>query len=332
MRTKHSVKGDMGHWTAACLGALLVASVSAQAQSWPSKPVRIFLPQPPGSGVDVILRRAFEDIQPRLGQPLVVENRPGGNSVVASEACAKAVPDGHTVCVLNTDPVVSNPLLFSKLPYDPDRDLRPITNLYYILSGVFVKSVVPANSMQELQALAKAKPGALNAGTFGVRSTLDMSRLYLSDRWGSEIVGIPYPGGPQVFNALAAGDIDIAALGAYGGLSLIKAGKVKLLAVSGSKRLALFPNVPTLAELGMGDLPSGQSWWGLFGPVAMPDAVAQRLNAEFVRVFRDVKFNAFLADLITEPNVGTPEEFAALIRTDRERVARFMKQHNWTKE
>lgn len=303
-----------------------------QAQSWPSKPIRVYLPQPPGSGVDIVLRKAFEEIQPRLGQALVIENRPGGNSVVATEACAKAAPDGHTICVLNTDPVVSNPLLYAKLPYDADRELRPITNLYYILTGVFVKSAVPVNSMQELQAYAKAKPGVLNTGTFGPRSSLDMSRLFLGDQWNTTITGIPYPGGPQIFNALAAGDIDMAALGAYGGLSLIKAGKVKLLAVSGSNRLALFPNVPTLKELGLGDFPSGQSWWGLMGPAGLPDAVVQRLNAEFVRTFRDPKFAAFLADLITEPNVGTPEQFAALIRADRERVAKLIKQYKWSME
>lgn len=303
-----------------------------QAQAWPSKPIRVYLPQPPGSGVDIVLRKAFEEIQPRLGQALVIENRPGGNSVVATEACAKAAPDGHTICVLNTDPVVSNPLLYAKLPYDADRELRPITNLYYILTGVFVKSAVPVNSMQELQAYAKAKPGVLNTGTFGPRSSLDMSRLFLGDQWNTSITGIPYPGGPQIFNALAAGDIDMAALGAYGGLSLIKAGKVKLLAVSGSNRLALFPNVPTLKELGLGDFPSGQSWWGLMGPAGLPDAVVQRLNAEFVRTFRDPKFSAFLADLITEPNVGTPEQFAALIRADRERVAKLIKQYKWSME
>ena len=314
------------------LCTLLLACTGVSAQAWPSKPIRVYLPQPPGSGVDIILRKAWEEIQPRLGQTLVIENRPGGNSVVASEACAKAVPDGHTLCVLNTDPLVSNPLLYAKLPYDADREFRPITNLYYILTGVFVKSAVPAGSMKELEAYAKAKPGVLNTGTFGPRSSLDMSRLYLGDQWNTSITGIPYPGGPQIFNALAAGDIDMAALGAYGGLSLIKSGKVKLLAVSGSKRLPMFPEVPTLNELGLGEFPSGHSWWGMLGPAGMPEAVTQRVNAEILRTFREPKFAAFLADLITEPNVGTPEQFTALIRSDRERVAKLIKQYKWSME
>ena len=124
----------------------------------------------------------------------------------------------------------------------------------------------------------------------------------------------------------------MAALGAYGGLSLIKSGKVKLLAVSGTRRLPMFPDVPTLLELGLGDFPSGQSWWGLLGPAGMADAVTQRINAEFLRTFREPKFAAFLADLITEPNVGTPEQFTALIRSDRERVAKLIKQYKWSME
>jgi tripartite-type tricarboxylate transporter receptor subunit TctC len=146
------------------------------------------------------------------------------------------------------------------------------------------------------------------------------------------MTGVPYPGGPQIFQALAGGQIDVGLLGAYGGLALLKSGKARLVAVSGSKRLAVFPDVPTLAELGMPDLPSGQSWWGLLGPAAMPSAVVSRLNNEFVRTFREPKFVAFLTELVTEPNVGTPEEFAASIRADRDRIGRFVAQYGLQKE
>jgi tripartite-type tricarboxylate transporter receptor subunit TctC len=308
--------------------ALIVGVSNALAQSYPSKPIRIYLPQPAGSAVDVVIRKALEDLQPRMGQPMVIENRMGGNSVVATDACAKAVPDGHTLCVLNSDPIVSNPHLIKNLPYDAQKDFRPITSLYYILSGFFVKASTPAKSVAELQALAQAKPDALNMGTFGPRSTLDQTRLYLNARWNTSIAGIPYPGGPQVLNALAAGDIDTAVLGAYGGLALIKSGKVRLVAVSGAKRLSVFPDVPTFAELGMEDVPSGGSWWGLLGPAALPGPVVQRINGEFLHTFRDAKFVAFLNDLITEPNVGTPEQFAAQIRAGYERVGRFARQFN----
>lgn len=308
--------------------ALMMATSACFAQTYPSKPVRIYLPQPAGSPVDVVLRKAFEDITPRFGQPLVIENRPGGNSVVAAEACARAAPDGHTLCVLNSDPVISNPHLLKNLPYDPQKDFKPITMLYYILSGFFVKAPLPVSNVKELEAYAKAHPDQMNMGTFGPRSTLDLTRLYLNARWGTRMQGIPYPGGPQVLNAVAAGDVDTAVLGAYGGLSLMKGGKVKMLAVSGSRRLTQFPDVPTFAEFGMEDVPSGQSWWGLLGPAALPAPIVARVNGEFVRTFRDPKFVAFLTDNLTEPNVGTPDEFAAQIKVGYERAGRFAKQFN----
>lgn len=312
----------------ALLSILAVVVPSALAQSYPSKPVRIFLPQPAGSPVDVVLRKAFDDMAPRFGQPLVIENRPGGNSVVASEACARATPDGHTLCVLNSDPVISNPHLLKNLPYDAQKDFKPITMLYYILSGFFVKAALPVTNVKELETYAKAHPEELNMGTFGPRSTLDLTRLYLNERWKTRMQGIPYPGGPQVLQAVASGAVDTAVLGAYGGLALMKGGKVKMVAVSGSKRLPTFPDVPTFAELGMEDVPSGASWWGLLGPAALPAPVVQRVNTEFVRTFRDPKFVAFLNDNLTEPNVGTPEEFTAQIKSGYDRAGRFAKQFN----
>ena len=316
--------------TVALLAAL--CSSAALAQSYPSKPVRVYLPQPPGAGVDIILRKAHEDIQQRLGQPLIVENRAGGNSVVATEACAKAAPDGYTICVLNSDPLVAAQYLFAKLPFNAEKDFRPITNLYYILNGLFVKAAVPVANIKEFEAYARANPGKLNQAILGPRSSQDMSRLWLSERWNTKFEGIPYPGGPQVFNALAAGDADWTLQGAYGGLALLKSNKVKLLAVTGSKRLAAFPEVPTFIELGMPDLPSGKSWWGLLAPAALATPIVTRLNTEYVRTFREPKFVEFLAELVTEPNVGSPEEFAALMRSDRERNQRLVKQFNWQAE
>ncbi|MCC6472884.1 MAG: tripartite tricarboxylate transporter substrate binding protein [Burkholderiales bacterium] len=312
--------------------AAALAATPAYGQVWPARPIRVFLPQPAGAGVDIVLRKAIEDMQPRLGQPLIVENRPGGNSVVAAEACAHAAPDGYTICVLNSDPLVVNPHLFSKLPYDAQKDFRPITSLYYILTGMFVKASAPVNSVKELAAYAAARPGKLNIGTFGPKSSPDMSRLLMGERWNTSIVGIPYKGGPQIFQGLAAGEIDIVLIGAYGGLGLLKAGKAKLLAVSGSRRLSMFPEVPTLEETGLGDLPSGQSWWGLLGPAAIPDPIARRLNSEFVRTFRDPKFMEFLNSQVTEPNVGAAEAFADTIRRDTDRVGRFVKRYKIAKE
>ena len=152
---------------------------------------------------DIAARFVAVRLTEGFNQSAVVDNRPGAGSTLGTDLVAKSVPDGYTLLVTH-NAIAINQTLYSKLPYDADRDLRPITNLYYILTGVFVKSAVPVNSMQELQAYAKAKPGVLNTGTFGPRSSLDMSRLFLGDQWNTTITGIPYPGGPQIFNALAA--------------------------------------------------------------------------------------------------------------------------------
>ncbi len=315
----------------ACLAAAGIATVlsaGALAQAFPVKPIRVIIPQTPGAGVDLILRKAAEDLTPRMGQTLVIDNQPAANSVVAADMCARAVPDGHTVCVLNNDAVAINPHLFAKLPYDAARDFRPVTNLYYILGGLLVKSALPVNNVQEFQAYAQAKPGVLNWATLGPNTSTDLSRRWLADLWKSNIPGIPYKGGPQVFTALATGESDVTWMGVYGALSLLKAGKVKLLAVNGSKRLAAWPDAPTLKELGADNMPSAQSWWGLLTTAGAPEPAVRRLNAEFVQLFHEPKFAAFLESLITEPSTNTPEEFANLIRDRREFFGKLLRDYN----
>jgi tripartite-type tricarboxylate transporter receptor subunit TctC len=288
----------------------------------------VIIPQTPGSGVDLIVRKAGEELLPRLGQTLVVDNQPAANSVVAADMCARAAPDGHTLCVLNNDAVAINPHLFTKLPYDAAKDFRPITNLYYILGGLLIKAAVPANSVKEFIAYGQARPGAVNFATLGPNTSTDLSRRWLGQFWKVDFQGIPYKGGPQVFTALASGESDATWMGVYGALSLLKAGKVKLLAVNGSKRLAAWPDVPTLKELGAEDMPSAQSWWGLLTQANAPDAAVRRLNSEFVKLFHEPKFTEFLDSLVTEPSTNTPEEFAALIRDRREFFGKLLRDYN----
>ncbi len=306
------------------LGAFWIASLGAQG--YPSKPIRLILPQTPATGIDLILRKANEAIQPRLGQPMVVAYHPGANQMVGAELCAKAAPDGYTLCSLSVDPLAVNPHIFFTLPYDPIRDFKPVTSLHYIVSGWFAKASLPANSIQELQALAVAKPGQLNWATLGPRTNTDITRIWLNEKWKTRIEGVPYKGGAPIMNALIAGEVDFTVQGVYMGIGLIKERKAKLLAVARSKRLAIFPDVPTLKELGLGDAP--QPWWGLVMPAGTPDAVVRRINAEFVQTFRDPKFVEFLDSQATESNVGTPEQFAALIRTDYEKFGQMVKRFN----
>ncbi|MFM9967023.1 MAG: Bug family tripartite tricarboxylate transporter substrate binding protein [Burkholderiales bacterium] len=307
------------------LGMGLCAAAIAQ-QAYPSKPIRLILPQTAGTGVDVVLRKAFESIQPRIGQPFIVDYHPGSNQMVGAELCARAAPDGHTICALSVDPLALNPHIFAKLPYDPQKDFKPVTNLYYIVSGWFGKATLAASNIGELRALAVAKPGELNWATLGPRTNTDLTRIWVGEMWKTSFAGIPYKGGPPIMTALVAGEIDVTTQGVYVGIDLVKTGKAKLFAIAASKRLAIFPNVPTLKEVGLGDAPA--PWWGMVVPAATPDAIVTRLNTEFVRVFRDQKFGEFLESLATEANVGTPQEFAAFIRSENQAFGQMIKRFN----
>ena len=314
------------------LMALALPFHAAAQQAYPARPIRVVLPQAPGAGIDLVVRRMSDDLQPRLGQPLLVENRAGGNSVPGADACAKAAPDGLTLCALNVDALAINSFLFAKLPYDPVKDFRPISSLFTILGGVLVRGSLPVNNIRELQALAVAKPGSLNMGTLGPNTINDLSRQWLADHWKTTLASIPYKGGPPILSALAAGEIDMTYQGVYVALGLAKANKVRVLAVSGTKRLPQFPDAPTLLEIGANDLPSARAWWGVVTQTAVSDAIVRRLNTEIVRLFREPAFMEFLASQVTEGNAGTPEQFSAIITDTREQVGQLFKRYNIEKQ
>jgi len=313
--------------------ALSLAASAVMAQgTYPTKPIRVIIPQPVGAGIDIIIRKASEDLLPRMGgQPLIVENRAGGAMVIAADACAKAAPDGYTLCSLSPDAVSIAPHIFNKLPYDPEKDLRPVVQLYFLLEGLFAKTALPVNSVKELVAYEQARSGTLNFGTLGPGSNSDMNRQDLNQLLKTNFAGIPYKGGNLVINALVAGEIDVGKIGAYNAIGPLKGGKVKLLAIAGVKRSPVMPEVPTFAEAGVSD-PGARAWWGMFAPGGTPDALVRRLNSEFVQLFRDPKFVPFIDSLVVEIATGTPEEFAAFLRKDREAAGARVKKYNIPKE
>jgi tripartite-type tricarboxylate transporter receptor subunit TctC len=246
---------------------------------------------------------------------------------VAAEACARSAPDGYTWCVVSIDTMSVNPNIYSKLSYDPDKDFKPVTQLYWMVEGLMARLSLPASNVKELQDLAVAKPGTINFGTLGTGSTTDISRQWMSQLWKTEMVGVPYKGGPLIVTALLSGEIDIARNGVYNAISQIKAGKVKLLAIAGSRRSPLLPEVPTLNEVGLGEMP-GRPWVGVVVPAGTPDAIVRRVNAELVTVYRSPKHAEFLAAQISEPVLSSPEEFGAFLTSDRERAAQMVKKFN----
>lgn len=298
------------------------------AQAYPAKPIRIILPIAAGSVTDVSVRAAAQELAPRFGQPLVVENRPGAAMIVGAEACSKGVPDGYTVCVVSPDAMSFNPHLFSTLSYDPEKDFAPVGSLFVVIEGLIGSSSLTANSVRELQALTVSKRGAINFGTLGPGTTPDIFRQWLSSQWKTEIAGIPYKGGGLVITALLADEIHVSKIGVGNiGPGMLTSGKLKILAVAATRRSGQLPNVPTMAEVGLDGFKM-RVWWGLVAPARTPEAVVGRVNAEFNRLIGEPKFAEFLDSRFLEPFTGTPQAFAAFLKQDRDYVGQLVKQYN----
>src|SRR3954463_8721851 len=224
---------------------LLIAwTGSAHAQSgYPNKPIRMIVSIAAGSVTDVIMRAAASELQPRLGQPLVIENKGGASGIPAGQTCAQAAPDGYSICVIYHSTLSYNPLLFTKLPYDADNDFVPITRLFFLTEGVFASNAINVKTMAELKALATATPEGLNYATLGEGSFPDLFMRWLNNQWGTKIVGVPYRGGGPAAQALAANEVQVTRFGVGNFMGAIESGKVKALAVAADKRSPLLPNV-----------------------------------------------------------------------------------------
>jgi tripartite-type tricarboxylate transporter receptor subunit TctC len=311
------------------LACVFVASGigSAFAQTYPDRPVRIILAIAPGSVSDVIMRAAAAELSARMGQQFIVDNRGGASGILAAQACAQAPPDGYTICGFSHAAQVFNPLIFNKLPYDPDKDFALISRLYFLIEALAVNPGLNVNSVAELMQLVKSKPSALNYGTLGPGSPPELFLKWLNNQWGASIVGIPYRGGGPIAQALAAGDIQIGNMGLGNFLGLAQAGKLKLLAVASSQRSTLMPDVPTYTEAGIGRY-AWHGWWGLVAPAKTPQPIIERLNAEVVKLHRDPAFVAFLHKQSVAAAPTSVEEYAAFIQKDRETAAALIKLAN----
>ena len=305
----------------ACIAA------TAQAQSYPNRPIRLIVSIAAGSITDVIVRKAAMELSPQLGQPLIIENRGTASGIIAAQACAQAKPDGYTLCVLHHDAMSYNPLHFANLPYDPAKDFAPVTRLYFIGEGLFVSSALGVNSVADLKAMAQSKPGSLNFATLGDGSFPDLFLRWLNNQWGTKIVGIPYAGGGPAAQAVAANQVQMTRFGIGNFLGLVKAGNVKALAVSSDQRSPLLPNVPTFDEAGLKGYP-GKGWWGLLAPKGTPPEVVSKLNGAFAKLFGDAKFGRYLEEQAVVPAPTTPAEFAAFFVEDRKAAESLVKIAN----
>ena len=315
----------------ALTGLLMIgAAGTAQAQTYPDHPIRMLVSIAAGSVTDVIMRKAGAELQQKLGQPLIIENRGGAAGILGAQTCAQATPDGYTLCVIYHSTMSYNPLLFDKLPYAPE-DLMPVTRLFFLTEGLFVSSEVGINSVAELKAYAQAKPDALNYATLGDGSFPDLFMRWLNNQWGTKIVGVPYKGGGPAAQALAGNQVQVTRFGVGNFMGMIDAGKVKALALSADKRSPLLPNVPTFKEAGLGGYP-GQGWWGLAAPKGTPQAIVDKVNAAFVATFKDPAFNEFLEKQSVVSATTTPAGFAAFLQEDRKAAEELIKLANSKRE
>ena len=319
------------------VGALITASTFSPSPSaaqtstaaWPDKPIRVIVSIAAGSVTDVIIRAASKDLEAKLGQPLVIENRGGAAGILGGQACAQAAPDGYTLCVIYHSTMSYNPVQFDKLPYNAD-ELVPVTRLFFLTEGLFVNADLPAKTVAELKALAQAKPDGLNFATLGNGSFPDLFRVWLNNQWGTKMVGVPYKGGGPAAQALAAGEVQVTRFGVGNFRGAMDAGKVRALAISADARSKLMPDVPTFREAGL-DYP-GQGWWGLAAPKGTPAAVVEKANAAFASVFTDPKFAAFLEQQFVVPATTSPAGFAEFLKMDRKAAEDLVKIANTPKQ
>jgi tripartite-type tricarboxylate transporter receptor subunit TctC len=314
------------------LGAALLAPATAYTQAWPAKPVRLMLNVSVGVLGDVVMRAAAIDISKQTGQPWVVENRAGGNFAIGATACKAAAPDGYTVCMVNEQSMSTNPHLMTKPGYDPEKDFAPITNLFVQISAVV--SHPDIKSMKELQQLAVSKGAAMNFATLGPGTSQDILRQWLNQRWKANMQGVPYKAMGLILNGIVSGETTLTqtSLGSVG--PYLQGGRIRLLSVNSSKRLVKLPDVPTFVEVGLSEFQEakGHTWWGLVAPAGVPDPIIRRINGEFAKLFREPKFVDLLDSQFLESAIGTPEQFAAFMRQDRERAGKVVKLFNIPRE
>jgi tripartite-type tricarboxylate transporter receptor subunit TctC len=301
----------------------------ANAQTYPDRPIKVLVPISVGSITDVATRLVAQELQTRLGQPVVVVNRPGAAMVLGGTDCAKSPPDGYTLCLVSPDTMSFNPLTIPNLSYDPQKDFVPVINMYTVTEGLMAPSASGFGSLADLRAKAVAEPDELNYGTLGERTTTDAFRQWLGEHWHTKFVAIPYKGGSEIIAALLGNTIDVAKIGVGNMVSQLKEDKVKVLAVTAAHRSPQLLDVPTFSEAGFGDYPGGPIYWGVVMPTGTPTPIVTRLHDELFALLRSLVFTNFASRNFLESAAGSTADFSEDLARDRKSAAilvdRYMK-------
>ena len=293
------------------------------AQDWPSKPVKIIVPFPPGQGADIVGRLLAERLTPVLGQQFIVDNKPGAGSMIGTALAAKAAPDGYTLFIGGTSAMVINPHLYQKLDYQL-ADFAPITNVALLPMVICVTPSLPVHSIQELVALAKRKPGELTYGSSGNGSTHHLIQALFAATTGIQITHVPYKGSTASMTDLMSGRISMLADVLPAVTPAIRSGKARPLAITSSTRSPFLPDVPTVAEQGYPGF-EATAWAGLFAPTGTPEPILQRLNVEVVKLLAAPDVQARFKDLSMPTIADTRAHFDAFLKTEYERWGKAVK-------
>lgn len=305
--------------------AALAGNAVAQ-QDYPNKPIRFITPYAPGGSTTILARMIAQKLSDTCGQQVFVENRPGGNNVIGSEALARSAADGYTIMLTSNSHVI-NPNLYPKLPYDPVKDFAPIGTVSRVEYVLVAHPSLPASTLEALIALAKAKPGQLNYATPGSGGPGHLATEMFSTMTGIKMHHIPYKGGGAMLIDLVGGQVDLGFATPIEFVPQIKSGKLKAIAVSGETRLPTLPQVPTFAEAGLPGLDIA-FWQGIFAPGATPKGIVDKLSAELGRILSMPDIKEKLVFQGMEPFINTPDQFAALIKADLAKFAKLIKTAN----
>jgi len=304
-----TIRNLIGLIVAAC--GVVSASDSTLAVDFPSRPVRLVVPVPPGGGLDVLARALSMKMTELMGQTLVVDNRSGASTNIGSDIVAKAQGDGYTL-LINTIPLVVNPTLFGKMPFDVEKDFAPVSLVAATPAVLVVNSAVPAKSIKELIALAKSKPGKLNYASTGSGTNLHVAAELFKNLSGTSIVHVPYQGVGQALTAVLAGESDMSFVVPITVMSYVSTGRLRALAITSAKRSAVLPDLPTIAEAGVPGY-EFSSWYGILAPGTTPPSVVAALNGYIVKAARSTEVTERLTKEGAEVIAGTPEQFRSYL-------------------
>jgi len=309
------------------LFAALLASSQVFAQTFPDKPVRIIVGYPPGGGTDLAARLIQQPLSTRWTQPVVIDNRPGANAVIAAEAVAKAKPDGYTLLMAYATEVSLNPVTMKKLPYDPVKDFAPIIQVASAPLVLAVNPALPANNVKELIAIAKAKPGALSYSSSGSGSVHQFAGELFKLQTGTDIVHIPYKGsGPATADAVS-GQVQVTYASVASVLRFVQAGRLRALAVTSKKRSPQMPEVPSMVEAGLADFEL-TSWYGLLAPAGTPAEIINRIHADVAAAMGAAEVQKSFSAQGLDMAGGSPLAFGEFIRAEAVKFARIAKAGN----